>query len=555
MGGGDFSDTFEVHDNHFKAPITLTSADLLPNAGSNRLIMQAAHGQGSRNFSRICEMFQHDQCQLCDDCPDIHVHPNVLMGIRENMTSWLRTRELEFNNAMLHDPNTTFRVFCADLKEVVEVPISALSFTRGLYVDPSSRAKRSRGQQPSGFAQIASQVPTACGLYSDNPAQCKWGCWCNQAHINPEWLHMKRNEFGEWSKNLEQRYHELPPTHCFYVHDPQTKTSMQIAKMAIAEFSRGLFQGSVKKAPSICMLFQRGRCTAHACCNQIHVFPDFLAQQRQTVNEGGMPPSRPPPPPGYGAFEEEQRLRGNSPPPPIFNPNAVPFNPNAMPYVPPGADLLFGNESRPVGKLGLPSPLMQLTQQPMQRPYTPGTPTSGPTSAAPLQLPSPLREYVSSLTDLRTDDDEVYAPSAAPSGQKPTQLTPMKQNDPYSSTGAFYRPFVVPLSPLTSAATPTMPPSTPPMLHFSFAHPYRPMPTATMPPSPLHQAQLRMSQGTPSSADGVDVSNMMFSPSPLMKAAAMNDSLSSMPKGMSLDDHRVATPLEASLGAPPAKSS
>ncbi len=559
----DLNDTFEVHDNHFKAPISLHISDLLQNAGSYRLVMQASHGQANRNFSRICEMFQHGQCQLGDDCPDIHVIPEVLMTIRENMTSWLRTRELEFSDSMIRDPNTTFRVFCADLKEVVEVPISALSFTRGLYVDPSSRAKRSRVGQPSGFAQIASQVPTACGLYSVDPVQCKWGCWCNQAHINPEWLAMKRAEFGEWSKSLEQRFYELPPTHNFYVHDPQTKTSMQIAKMAIAEFSRGLFQGSVKKAPSICMLYQRGRCTAHACCNQIHVYPDFLAQQRQCIIDGGLPMSRPLPPPGYSAFEEDQRIRGQSPPPPPPPPPGGPlgFNPNAAPFVPGppqqehAAATYYTQESSVVRALA-PPPLSQLAVT-QHQPYTPGTPTNGP-SQQPTLLPSPLRSlmegprpsnHVSALSDLRTDDDEVY--SGAPLGQK-AQLTPVKQNNPYSSAG-FFKPIGVPPSPMmASASTPTMPPSTPPSgtptMQFSFVQPYRSIPAVQPLPSPVHQGRIR--QTTPSSPSfpaSVDVSNMMFSPSPLMKAAALNDSLSAMPKEMSLDD-----PLCGSLtGAPP----
>ena len=566
----DPSEMFEVHDNHFKAPISLRAADILHTSGSFRLLIQGHGPSSNRNFSRICEMFQHGQCPLGEECPDIHVMPELLSSIRDQMTSWLRTRELEFGESMLRDPNTTFRVFCADLKEVVEVPISALAFTRGLYVDPSARAKRSRVGQPSNFAQIASQVPTACGLYSVDPAQCKWGCWCNQAHINPEWLAMKRIEFGEWSMSLEQRFMELPPSHSFYVHDPQTKTSMQIPKMAIAEFSRGLFQGSAKKAPSICMLFQRGRCTAHGCCNQIHVFPDFLAAQRQYLMEGGggAPPTRAMPP-GYGAFEEDLRMRQAGP--------MGGFNPNAMPFVPGGAPqdqqmvviLSEGGQEalllqtsqlqlHQLTNLQLPPPQLSAQQHALSEPQTP--PTLGPQS--PQQLPSPLRAmmepraqnqtHVSPLADLLTDGDEVYAGSSAPR-QPATQTTPMKQNNPYSSAG-LYKAVGVPPSPSASASTPTMPPSTPPMgtppMQFSFMQPYRMPPAmsqALPPPSPQNQSRQR--QTTPSSpgfVSQVDLSNMQFSPSPLMKAG-YNDSLTAMPRDLTLEDH-----LGASLtrGAP-----
>jgi hypothetical protein len=288
--GGE--DVYEVHDNHLKAPVSVRRQDVEETIGSQRLFSAPAQQLNSatatgpqRNAPRICEPYQQGQCMSNEECPDVHVDLEVLQGIRSQMVTWLNAKEGEFNNTALEATETSFRVFAADLKEVVDVPIAALSFTRGLYVDPSARAKRSRYGQQSAFALMAAQVPTACGLHSVDPAQCKWGRWCNQAHIDPNWMRQKRGEFENWSKSLEQRFEEMPEEHTFVVHDPQLKASLQVPKMAIAGFSRGLFQGNPKKAPSVCMLYQRGRCTAGSCCNQIHVFPEYLVLLRQYTAE------------------------------------------------------------------------------------------------------------------------------------------------------------------------------------------------------------------------------------------------------------------------------
>lgn len=289
-------DAYEVHDNQLKAPVSIRRQDVVATVGSFRLFSappqqlngpgQGPSGGQQRNAPRICEPFQQGQCLHGEECPDIHVAVDVMQSMRHQMVSWLLSREAEFGDTAAAHPDTTFRVFAADLKEVVDVPINALSFTRGLYVDPSARAKRSRFGQQSAFALMAAQVPTACGLYSVDPSQCKWGRWCNQAHIEPFWMRMKRGEFENWSRSLEQQFEDMVDEHVFVVHDPQTKTSLQIPKVAVAGFSRGLFQGSAKKAPSVCMLYQRGRCTAGTCCNQIHVFPECLQLIRQYQVEG-----------------------------------------------------------------------------------------------------------------------------------------------------------------------------------------------------------------------------------------------------------------------------
>lgn len=297
-GGGGMSDAssgvddvYEVHDNQLKAPVSVRRQDVEPTAGSHRLFsapaqqLNSANATPQRNAPRICEPFQQGQCVSGDECPDVHVSMDVLQSIRSQMVTWLNAKEKEFQETALDAPGTSFRVFAADLKEVVDVPIAALSFTRGLYVDPSARAKRSRYGQQSAFALMAAQVPTACGLHSVDPLQCKWGRWCNQAHIDPNWMRHKRGEFENWSKSLEQRFEEMPEEHVFVVHDPQLKSSLQVPKMSIAGFSRGLFQGNQKKAPSVCMLYQRNRCTAGSCCNQIHIFPEYLVLLRQYTSD------------------------------------------------------------------------------------------------------------------------------------------------------------------------------------------------------------------------------------------------------------------------------
>ncbi|KEG11646.1 hypothetical protein DQ04_02401000 [Trypanosoma grayi] len=279
---------FEVHDSHLKAPILVRPGVVFPSVGSQNLFsaQHQAAGFGSRNNMRICEPFQEGRCILGEACTDIHVYPEYLASTRQAMVSWLQSKEREFQQSLAQDPGKVFRVFCADLKEVVEVPIAALRFTKGLYVDPSMRARRARSGHQNQFAMMASQVPTACGLFSADPSQCKWGRWCNQVHIELAWMHSKKNEFESWSNNLEKCFNSLPPNYLFTVHDPQLKTSLSLPKASIAGFSRGLFQGSAKKAPSVCMLFQRNRCTASACCNQIHVVPPYLHLHRQWVHSG-----------------------------------------------------------------------------------------------------------------------------------------------------------------------------------------------------------------------------------------------------------------------------
>lgn len=278
--------TFEVHDSFLKTPITVSPNAVYRSKGSHELFSNPhlGVGVGSRISVRVCEQFHEGCCYLGENCSDIHVVPSYLSEMRQQMINWLECKDRHFEQLLLFDPEKTFRVFCADLKEVVEVPISALRFTKGLYVDPSTRARRTRGSHHSHYSLMASQVPTACGLFATDPSQCKWGRWCNQVHIDAQWMQSKKKQFEDWSKKLEMYFNELPYSHVFDVHDPQLKMCLRLPKASIAAFSRGLFQGSPSKAPSVCMLFQRNRCTANTCCNQIHVVTPYLQLHRRWIS-------------------------------------------------------------------------------------------------------------------------------------------------------------------------------------------------------------------------------------------------------------------------------
>lgn len=241
-------------------------------------------------------------------CSDYHVLPETLSTEHSRIKAWLAEKEKEFCDR----PEVTYRVFYADLKEVISVPATSLAFTRGLFLDPSDREKRPASLYGNSLSNktlaIAQQAPTACGLYAVNPAHCKWGKWCNQAHVQCDWIESRRQEFDQWSTNLLSHYQALPSDVTFMVHDPTLRSVLHVPKGAVKQFTRGLLQGSAEKCPSVCLLDQNGRCTAGTRCNQAHVANEWLAQQRQLVHETG----RLPPPPA-----NSQNAAASFPPPPF----------------------------------------------------------------------------------------------------------------------------------------------------------------------------------------------------------------------------------------------
>ncbi|KPI89225.1 hypothetical protein ABL78_1648 [Leptomonas seymouri] len=276
---------YEAHDSQVKAPVVVTMETVVPTVGSNRLFSRPPKPivYGSPNVVRICDAFQEGRCLAGDRCRDIHVKPEFLAETRMQMCAWLTDRESEFNQTLQTNPTKTFRIFVADLKEVVEVPVKSVVFTKGLCVDPVTRARRARGAGTYDHTQnhTVMQIPTSCGLYSADSTQCKWGRWCNQVHIDHKWMQSKKDEFDHWFDELQARYFSLAPDDKFTVLDPHLKMSICLPKFSIASFSRGLFQGSVKKLASVCLLYQRAKCTAGSRCNQIHVMPVYLNLARE----------------------------------------------------------------------------------------------------------------------------------------------------------------------------------------------------------------------------------------------------------------------------------
>ncbi|EAN77942.1 zinc finger protein family member, putative [Trypanosoma equiperdum] len=407
----DADGSFEVHDSCLKAPITVGRRVVIPTTGSRGLFNCAqlpsngnsggncnnnsnSNGNGGKSFARICDAHPEGRCISGEQCPDIHVQAEYLTAQRQEMIFWLESKEREFQNTLRADPTKMFRVFCADLKEAVEVPISALQFTKGLYVDPSVRARRARAGHQNQFAMLASQLPTACGLFLSNPSQCRWARWCNQIHVDFTWMQTKKKEFESWFNELEGRFNALPDDYEFHVHDPQLKMGLRIPKASIAVFSRGLFQGSPKKAPSVCMLFQRDRCTANVCCNQIHVIPRYLALHRLLIQKGD-------------SITEEERgnimnqmkeiLESQKRSMQVADDGDANFlarelNPQAVPYVPPQPTSVWrtggsaGSSSPPrtaAAPIPVPEPLPTFRQPPQWNEHSPSAAVDGSPYASP----------------------------------------------------------------------------------------------------------------------------------------------------------------------------
>jgi hypothetical protein len=284
--------SIEVYDGDVKAQIALQVEFLYQTQGALAAIQQAQNmgrgGQGGRgdqgNKVKVCSSFaMHGNCRLSDTCRDIHPMPPALDEARSRVYAWLQSKEEEF----MGNPDALYKVFYSDLKEVISVPAGALAFTRGLFLDPADREKRPGGTSGGTHRAnptIAQQAPTACGLYANNPVTCKWGRFCNQAHVSAEWIENHRRQFEEWSSSLEAQYRALPDDATFVVHDPIRRVLLRVPKMRIASFTRGLLQSMTDKCPSVCLLSLQGRCTAGGRCNQAHIDPVWLGDQSETAD-------------------------------------------------------------------------------------------------------------------------------------------------------------------------------------------------------------------------------------------------------------------------------
>ena len=297
-GGPDADAVIEAYDVNVKANIKFRLSDCEPNAATQLAEYTLSQGGSfhlpagaDRNRGKICVNYLQQQgyCRSGEHCRDFHVSGHVVGAEHEKVHQWMNEKEAEFT-ACQHATN--FKVFYADLKEVISVPGSAIAFTRGLYLDPADREKRPSTIAPTNrfdanggpgavkAVAIAQQAPTACGLFAHDPTSCKWGKWCNQAHVYSEWIEAHKQQFESWSQSLQSRFDTMPSDTIFQIHDPMSRSLVDVPKDRIQLFTRGLLQGSTEKHPSVCLLDQSHRCTAGTKCNQVHVDAAFLQHCR-----------------------------------------------------------------------------------------------------------------------------------------------------------------------------------------------------------------------------------------------------------------------------------
>ena len=299
----------EAYDASVKSTVTFSAARIYP----TQAILNYDPTQRAGLRPKVCIMFtQHSNCRQGGQCKDFHVQPDILAAEHKRVQDWLLEKEKEF----FENEDRSYKVFYSDLKEVIDVPSSALMFTRGLFLDVTDREKRascnpnrqrnkqnqdaSKSSGPSSPQRdekgaqmpslgprgptIAQQAPTACNLFNQNPENCKWGKLCNQAHVNPQWIAEHRSAFDSWSARLEQRFAEVPDGSVFPVHDPVKRCVLHVPKECLKSFTRGLAQATQDKCPSVCLLDQNNRCTAGVRCNQAHVIESFLVPARQAAS-------------------------------------------------------------------------------------------------------------------------------------------------------------------------------------------------------------------------------------------------------------------------------
>lgn len=221
----------------------------------------------------LCELYQRGKCDKGDSCKHIHVDPRFLKVQREKHYSWMQSNAEKF--AEMSD-DKTFDVFNATIKEVMAVQKCNLEYTRGLFLSPEDRDKRTTGNN-----SYSGKVPTACLLFLNG--SCKWGEHCNQAHINRRYLTSKNREFQKWMDSRKSEFSSMSPGDYIEAYHPNVSDVIKIPKSQVTQFTRGLYQyvqGS-DKIPSICLLFQKNRCSCEELCKQVHVSPEWLNKQRK----------------------------------------------------------------------------------------------------------------------------------------------------------------------------------------------------------------------------------------------------------------------------------
>eukprot|EP00906_Rhabdomonas_costata_P024915 RCo035723 len=256
-------------------PIALNAEGLALNAPSETT---ETDSKAEKSVFTLCELYQRGKCDRKDKCRHVHVEPEFLREQRQKHLVWMEDNAHVFERM---PPNQVFEVFNATIKEVMQVPRVQLEYTRGLFLSPEDRDKK---VPPStSVNSYCGKVPTACLLHLNGA--CKWGEHCNQAHISREWLQARNHDFELWMEARRADFTQLPPSQLLRVYHPNLYEVVQISKESIIQFTRGLFQAG-DKVPSVCLLFQKNRCSCGELCKQIHANLEHMTFHRLPPSEG-----------------------------------------------------------------------------------------------------------------------------------------------------------------------------------------------------------------------------------------------------------------------------
>eukprot|EP00668_Euglena_longa_P024583 GGOE01030684.1.p1 GENE.GGOE01030684.1~~GGOE01030684.1.p1 ORF type:complete len:702 (-),score=123.14 GGOE01030684.1:2008-4056(-) len=276
-------ESVDVIDVTIKSTIKVPIDRIVQTAITPQLLhCRASSTEGDSSASKttftLCELFQKAKCERKENCRLVHVEQDFMRGQREKHLGWMQMNAETFGQ-LPHDK--MFEVFNATIKEVMEVPKSQLEYTRGLFLSPEDRDKKLASTISSNA--YCGKVPTACLLYLNG--SCKWGEHCNQAHISRKWLHGKNRDFQRWMESCKVQFNNLAPTELISAYHPNLYEVIKVPKQYIVQFTRGLYQGG-EKVPSVCLLFQKQRCSCEELCKQIHVSSEWLSKQRKSGPQG-----------------------------------------------------------------------------------------------------------------------------------------------------------------------------------------------------------------------------------------------------------------------------
>mmetsp|Transcript_37187 Transcript_37187/g.66358 ORF Transcript_37187/g.66358 Transcript_37187/m.66358 type:complete len:654 (-) Transcript_37187:27-1988(-) len=283
---GSEEEIIDVIDVTTKSTIKVPISKIGLTAATSQLLGAYEHGElnkyraeSAKSSFTLCELYQKYKCERKESCRHVHVHPDYLRIQRNKHFEWMQDKAKQF---VLEPGDKVYDVFNATIKEVMPVPKCHLEYTRGLFLSSEERDKKTVGGLSN--TSYCGKVPTACLLYLNG--SCKWGEHCNQAHITRRYLHNKNREFQQWMNKCKEKFDLLSATDLVMAYHPNLYEVIKIPKSSIVQFTRGLYQGG-DKVPSVCLLFQKDKCSCEELCKQIHVNTDWLMKHRKTQSQRG----------------------------------------------------------------------------------------------------------------------------------------------------------------------------------------------------------------------------------------------------------------------------